>query len=201
MGSVQILVAGVAGTPPLIVSEYSVLSITCVGSDQHHIGPMRSPLAAIGSWFSRVLYALQAAAVALEGILAHFKALVEALERFEVRESAQALPADDIRLEGLATRIDDLTLAVSEGVNNVQRSERRVRAVVTSARRQLAEAGYEHPGIEAEIGELRSLDGEGGNGEEVPAVPESVAGIDLDRPSVIPGLTVRQMQVARARRR
>ena len=162
---------------------------------------MRSPFAAIQRWFSEVLRAVWRAVDALEGILATMRALEATLAGFEARESAPALPADDIRLERLAVRIDDLTLAVSEGVNNVQRSERRVRAVVTSARRQLAEAGYEHAGLEAEAGELRSLDGESGNGEPVPAVPEGVDVPAQAEHSVIPGVSMRQMQVARARRR
>ncbi len=162
---------------------------------------MRSPFAPIGRWFAEALDCFQAGVDALHGILATMRALEVKLAAFEARESAQALPPDDIRLEGLAKRIDDLTVAVSEGVNNVQRSERRVRAVVTSARRQLAEAGYAHPGLEAEDSELRSVDGEGGDDEPVPAVPEAVVDPHQAQHSVIPGVTVRQMQVARARRR
>jgi len=162
---------------------------------------MRSPFAPIRRWFSLVLGCLEGIDRSLDGILQTMTGLAEALEAYEPRESAQALPPDDIRLEGLATRIDDLTLAVSEGVNNVQRSERRVRAVVTSARRSLADAGYEHPGLEAEAGELRQLDGESGNGEEVPAVPEVLAGPSVDVRQIVPGVSVRQMQIARARRR
>jgi len=191
----------VAGPLPLIVSEYSVMWKLDRLRHWPQVGPMRSPFAAIRRWVAQLLACLIDGVEALRGILATMRALEEILARFEARESAQPLEADDIRLIGLGVRIDDLTLAVSEGVNNVQRSERRVRAVVTSARRQLAEAGYEHAGVEAETGELRSLDAESGNGEPVPAVPEGVDDATGDRASVIPGITVRQMQVARARRR
>ena len=162
---------------------------------------MPSPFAPIGRWFSQVLCALQSGVMALEGILGRLTELYVLVNAFEARESAQPLPNDDIRLEGLATRIDDLTVAVSEGVNNVQRSERRVRAVVTSARRELADAGYSHAGLEAEAGELRDIHADSGNGEEVPAVPESVDQPGQDQRSVVPGVSVRQMQLARARRR
>jgi len=162
---------------------------------------MRSPFAPIRRWFSLVLGCLEGIDRSLEGIYSTIQALIEAVHAFELRQSAPALPPDDIRLDGLATRIDDLTLAVKEGVNNVQRSERRVRAVVTSARRELADAGFEHPGLEAEHSQLREVDGEGGGEEQVPAVPEVVEQPRQNQHSVIAGVTVQQMVVARARRR
>ena len=172
-----------------------------VGRPWPQVGPMRSPFAAIRSWLSQVLGCLVSIVEALRGIVGTMRAMESTLAAFEARESPQPGPEEHNRMNVLEAGLADLTLAVAEGVNNVQRSERRVRAVVTGARRQLAEAGYEHAGLEAEHGELRSLDADSGNGEPVPAVPEAVDGLDPHRASVIPGMTVRQMQVAHARRR
>ena len=183
------------------MSEYPLIWKTCFGSDRPHIGPMRSLFAFMRLWFLNVSGALTTGVEALEGILGHMRALVEAMERFERRESADVDPEQHNHMNVLDAKISDLTLAVSEGVNNVQRSERRVRAVVTSARRELAEAGYSHAGLEAEGGQLRDLDAESGNGEQVPAVPEVVDEPDQAQHSVVPGVSVRQMQLARARRR
>ena len=162
---------------------------------------MRSPFGPIRRAISQALELATRLVVAVETIVGTLAALLSTISRFEFRESTHAEPAHDIRMEGLAQRIDDLTVAVDEGIKNVQRSERRVRAIVTSARRSLADAGYEHPGLEAENGELREIDGERSNDEPVPAVPEDLATPTHAGHSVIPGVSVRQMQIARARRR
>lgn len=159
---------------------------------------MWSPFGSIKSWFSEVLGIARRGVAALESILETIKALVETAERFEAPQSAQLLQTDDIRITEMAKRIDDLTLAVSEGVNNVQRSERRVRAVVRSAKKELADAGFEHTGLEAEDSELREVDGSERDAEPLREVQESLA---LTEDSAIPGVTVRQLQIARARRR
>ena len=162
---------------------------------------MRSPFAPVRQWLSRLLATLEAGVEALQAILGTLEALLDSLGAFETRESPQRDPEQHNHMNVLEAKLADLTLAVSEGVNNVQRSERRVRAVVTSARRELADAGYSHAGLEAEAGELRDIHADSGNGEEVPAVPESVDQPGQDQRSVVPGVSVRQMQLARARRR
>lgn len=70
--------------------------------------------------------------------------------------------------------IQDLTLAVAEGVRSVARAEKRVAKTVQVARRQLAASGLEHPGLEAEAEELRERDAEGSDEGELPAVQEDV---------------------------
>jgi len=72
--------------------------------------------------------------------------------------------------------IADLTLALSEGIEHVDRSERRVRAVVQSAKRRMAQAGYDDPGVDAEDGQLQRLDVERSEREAVQHVPEDVDG-------------------------
>jgi hypothetical protein len=88
----------------------------------------------------------------------------------------------ELRLEGFQSRLDELarkiellTRAVAEGIEHVDRSERRVRATVARARRELAESDHVSPGLEAEWHDLRDFDGEGSETVGVPPVRENVA--------------------------
>lgn len=100
--------------------------------------------------------------------------------------------------EYVLQRLDTLTLAMAEGIERVTRSERRVNATVSRARKELATHGYESPGLEAEAAELQPIDGEGGGEGGVPAVPADVVE-PLEQPRGIPG-TVSQklLKVLRA---
>ena len=167
-------------------------------TDQPYRAWMWSPFASIRRTVSQILDLAARSAEALEGILGSIAALIDLANRFETRESAPRDPDDHNRLNVMEAKLEDLVLAVSEGVNNVQRSERRVRAVVRSARRELADAGFEHTGLEAENSELRDINGDDSEAERVPEVPASVA---QPQHSIIPGVTVSQMRLARARRR
>jgi len=75
-------------------------------------------------------------------------------------------------LETLTVRVDNLTLAVSDGIARVDRAEKRIQKTVTSARRLVREAYLEHAGIEAEYDELEPPDDLGV--EPLPALPEEV---------------------------
>jgi len=66
--------------------------------------------------------------------------------------------------------IQNLRLAVDEGIRSVARAEKRVAKSIQSARRLVAEHGLEHPGVEAEAAELRDRDGEPSEEETLPAV-------------------------------
>jgi len=116
-----------------------------------------------------------------------------------VNSSSQKSPppeqGEDPRVAALLIRMDDLTNAVADGVNRVQRSENRVRSIIQSARKELAEHGLEHAGIEAEASQLREVDGGNGKPEPLPAVPEGLED-DRDGPSSIPGVTLAQMRRA-----
>ena len=84
----------------------------------------------------------------------------------------------------------DLILAVSEGIERTERAERRVKATVKRARRELSDRGLTDPGLEAEDAELSEVDAEpGGNGgvqpvrrEVAPVAPaaSSVRGVSID---------------------
>ena len=112
--------------------------------------------------------------------------LVDTNARLERLESAPAsdgrvtnleelATAQDARLDDLQTKIKDLTFAVSEGIERTDRAERRVRGVIARARKELAARGYEDPGLEAEDQELRIVNGDGGQDQQLPPVSEDVA--------------------------
>lgn len=76
--------------------------------------------------------------------------------------------------EDTEDRIRRLTAAIAEGIEHVDRSERRVRAVVQRAQQRVRDAGYEDAGLEAEAAELRRIDGEGSGPEGMQTMHEDV---------------------------
>jgi len=88
------------------------------------------------------------------------------------------LPEDVRRLKQsvltLAEKMDACMKAVAEGIDHVERNEKRVRGILTGAKRRFETAGYEDPGVEAEVASLPAID-EGSRGpEELQPVPEDV---------------------------
>jgi len=136
----------------------------------------------------------------LEGIQGALGEIVGAIEQLELRLAGTSSESEDPRIAAIETKVRDLTLALSDGVQRVQRSENRVRAIVKSARQELRDAGFEHPGVEAEASELRQVDGDDRVEEPLSALPADVDAAGR-KPSAVPGVSVRQMRVARARRR
>jgi hypothetical protein len=102
-------------------------------------------------------------------------AVLNSFNERERPESTHAAPEpyDD---SWVRDALADLTIALSEGIEHVDRSERRVRAVVQSAKRRMAQAGYDDPGVDAEDSQLQLLDAERGEREELQPVPENVDG-------------------------
>jgi len=80
-------------------------------------------------------------------------------EQFERADRMVREHADG--LQDLDRRMVELTLATSEGIERVERAERRIRATVARARKELAAEGFESPALEAEAAELRLVDGNG----------------------------------------
>jgi len=100
----------------------------------------------------------------------------------------------EIRLAPLAAalldvekRLRDTNVAVAEGIERTERTERRIASTVARARKELRESGYDHPGVEAEDHELRKVDGGGGENGGVQPVPRAVEA-DPDEPSSIRGV-------------
>jgi len=114
-----------------------------------------------------------------------------------MRAEVEALRKDVASdIEELAGRMKNLTHAVAEGIERVDRSERRVSATIARAQTKLAASGYEDPGVEAEIEGLRLLDGDGIGTGELPTVQSSLDNPG-DEPSSIPGISVGQLQRVR----
>ena len=90
----------------------------------------------------------------------------------------------------------DIILAVSDGIERTDRAERRIKATVARARRQLAGLGYEDPGLEAEATELRLLDGDAGEKGLVLPVPAQVEET-ASAPSSVRGVPAETMRRAR----
>jgi len=96
----------------------------------------------------------------------------------------------------LDERIKRLTLAVAEGIEHIDRKEKRIDATITRARTQLKKQGLESDGLEAEAGQLRKLDGAGGEEQGLPAVREALAETQAQASSV-PGVSLEQLHRAR----
>lgn len=113
--------------------------------------------------------------------------LDQLVRRKELELELVAIKAADVmngdRLELLAKRLDTLTHAVAEGIERVDRSERRVRAVVKRAREELAEDGHVSDRLEAETHHLFGGDAPRGEEGRVPAVRPQVG----DDPELTPG--------------
>lgn len=74
----------------------------------------------------------------------------------------------------LTKELNSMKLAISEGIERVDRAERRIKSTVARARKELAERGLTDDGLEAENYELQLLDGAGSETKELPAVSEVV---------------------------
>ena len=108
----------------------------------------------------------------------------DVLARGELLTSDEVSATQQARILVIEQQIKILKFAIEEGIERVDRAERRIKAVVTSAEKNLAELGYEDPGIAAESTQLRERDELSGEGEEVQPVPSSVGdddGSDAER--------------------
>jgi len=104
----------------------------------------------------------------------------------EARIETRLAPITASLLE-LERRLKDTNVAVAEGIERVERTERRISSTVARARKELRESGLEHPGVEAEDHELRRVDGDGSHGTEVLNLPGEVEEA-ADAPSSIRGV-------------
>jgi len=94
---------------------------------------------------------------------------------------------------GHGQELDRLKLALSDGIERVDRANKRIEKTVANARRLVAASGLEHPGLEAEAEQLRLADGEPSGPEPVPAMPESLD-LPSGRPTGIPGVSFEDLQ-------
>jgi len=119
-------------------------------------------------------------------------ALASRFDRFAAEARADSTSFTDA-LEEFDRRLVQITLAVAEGIERVDRAERRVRSTVKRARKELAEQGYESDGLEAENEEIRLLDADGSGADGVPPLRLDVGETDAfgeqqhAQPKGIPG--------------
>lgn len=115
----------------------------------------------------------------------------------ELASLTQRVDADRTATNELGHRVEQLATALAHGIEHEDRRERRIEAVVRRARKQLAQAGVEDAGLEAEFDGLHVVDGGGGGGGELPAVREEVEESPGDEASTVAGVSVSQLQRAR----
>jgi len=96
----------------------------------------------------------------------------------------------------LVERIGRLTLGVAEGIEKVERKERRIDAVIGRARKELKGHGLESPALDSENHELRLIDGAGSEEQGMPTVPKEVAE-PAEQASSVRGVSLATLQRAR----
>lgn len=89
-----------------------------------------------------------------------------------------------------AAQIDDLRLAVSDGIQRSDRAEKRVQKTVSAARRLVRENGLEHAGLEAEHEELLERDDAPSGVSEVLPLFKPV---ETPPPTGIPGMNPQEL--------
>lgn len=156
-----------------------------------------------------------AVGIALVALLGVLNGVWAGHQRFRVLEEYQAaqrkradewldiaaeVPSQREKIDAIRKDLErwhvELITAVAEGIDRVDRAESRVQATLSSAEKKFKKAGFEAPGVEAEIEGLRLLDGAGsGEGGMLP-VQEGVES-DGGRPSPVPGLTLGELKQVR----
>lgn len=110
----------------------------------------------------------------LDAILARLDTIEERLPLVvDTYDDTELRDGLDHLLTLVAAELEDMKLAISHGIEHVDRAERRVNQTVSRARKELAKADLEYPALESEHQELQLLDG--GRSEGVQPVPEDVA--------------------------
>jgi len=124
----------------------------------------------------------------------------------QARPAAHLQPYDDSEIRSLlaaqGTQLATLTQAVANGIKEVDKNNRRIESVVRRARKELEDVGLEHPGLEAEAGDLQLSDEPGSPEQGVHPLHEVVgpSGDGSEHlPSGIPGATPAMEQELRAR--
>jgi len=136
----------------------------------------------------------------LFGIKAH-KDDQKTADRLDKLEETTQLHQDshdafEEHLGKLEERIQETRLAVAEGIERTDRAERRIKQVVTRAKKELRDRGFEDSALDAEAHELRLIDGEGGFESGLPTLPEEMADSSQGASSV-PGVPLDTLRRAR----
>lgn len=122
---------------------------------------------------------------------------MEVTPPFDAAPIWESLSSKQTAILRLENQVDDQTLAIAEGIERVGRAEKRIAETVRRAKRRADEAGYEDPGVEAEVAELHRRDGDGS--EQLQIVQPDVED-DVGDASSVRGVSVEQLQRARGLR-
>lgn len=113
--------------------------------------------------------------------------------RADLERLSRYVDSHDDAVEELKGQNKDFLIALSEGIERTDRAERRVKATVARARKELKARGYEDPGLDAEAYELREVHGEGSEEQGVLPMRTAVAEPHED-PSSIRGVSRGQLR-------
>lgn len=91
----------------------------------------------------------------------------------------------------------ELLIALKTGIEHVDRAESRVQSTLRSANKKFEAAGFEAPGVEAEMEGLQLLDAEGGGEGELPPLRPVLEDGAENRRSIVPGLSEAELQQLR----
>lgn len=91
-----------------------------------------------------------------------------------LNELRATLERNERAVEAQAKLTQETRLAVSVGIQDVARAENRIKSTIARARAELKKRGLSHAGLEAEVAELRLVNGEGSEDGEVREVSENV---------------------------
>jgi len=109
--------------------------------------------------------------------------------RTEIVALRAAEDATKTQVDLLEQKFHVLEMAVGDGIERVDRTERRIQNSVKRARQKFKESGHVDEGLEAENAELQLSDGTRGEEQGMPAVREAMAAAP-EEPSTIPGVTL-----------
>lgn len=119
-------------------------------------------------------------------------ALLVALTEREPQEPVHDDSETRSRLAELEARLEETRAAVAQGIQHVERTERRIKATIRRAMEEHEEGGS--PALRSEAEQLGLLDG---TGSDVGGVQPLPAEVGPDRPSSIPGVSAEQLARAR----
>lgn len=102
------------------------------------------------------------------------------------RNHAAAIESLQARYAQVEAWVEDVNIAVAEGIKHVDRAENRIKATVRRAREKLDDAGLDGGALDAEAQHLYDGDGRGSPGPRLLEMPARVADDD-SAPAPFPG--------------
>lgn len=121
-----------------------------------------------------LLGALAAAVWHVAGVISRKIPQIQPHDTPSVAMASVEINTLQIKVDALERQVQELYQAVADGIDHVDRNEKRVRGIVTGAKRRFAAEGFVDPGVDAEEDSLPRDDATGFSGEGVPPVSNDV---------------------------